>query len=187
MNLVLDVGHVGHEADLQPAPGQVTAQRVPDDVGTAVAEVGTARDRRPAQVHREPPPVAGLQSGDIARRRVQESQHSKYGSWIMSDNMSIAAGPDEQGARGAPERPVLTGLETKWSAIWSSTGTYHFDPAAPRERVYAIDTPPPTVSGSLHVGHVFSFTHTDTIARYRRMCGRSVWYPMGWDDNGAAH
>ena len=102
----------------------------------------------------------------------------------MSDNMSIAAGPDEQGARGAPERPVLTGLETKWSAIWSSTGTYHFDPAAPRERVYAIDTPPPTVSGSLHVGHVFSFTHTDTIARYRRMCGRSVWYPMGWDDNG---
>ena len=98
--------------------------------------------------------------------------------------MSIAAGPDEQGARGAPERPVLTGLETKWSAIWSSTGTYHFDPAAPRERVYAIDTPPPTVSGSLHVGHVFSFTHTDTIARYRRMCGRSVWYPMGWDDNG---
>ncbi len=79
---------------------------------------------------------------------------------------------------------MLTGLETKWSAIWSSTGTYHFDPAAPRERVYAIDTPPPTVSGSLHVGHVFSFTHTDTIARYRRMCGRSVWYPMGWDDNG---
>ena len=99
----------------------------------------------------------------------------------MSDKMSITAGPREH---GAPERPVLEGLETKWSAIWASTGTYHFDPAAPRERVYAIDTPPPTVSGSLHVGHVFSFTHTDTIARYRRMCGRSVWYPMGWDDNG---
>jgi valyl-tRNA synthetase len=102
----------------------------------------------------------------------------------MSDKMSITAGPGEQGAAGAPERPGLAGLETKWSAIWSSVGTYHFDPAAPREQVYAIDTPPPTVSGSLHVGHVFSFTHTDTIARYRRMCGRSVWYPMGWDDNG---
>ena len=85
---------------------------------------------------------------------------------------------------GAPERPSLAGLETKWSTVWSSAGTYHFDPAAPRERVYSIDTPPPTVSGSLHVGHVFSFTHTDTIARYKRMCGRSVWYPMGWDDNG---
>ena len=98
--------------------------------------------------------------------------------------MSITAGPGEQRAAGAPERPGLAGLETKWSAIWSSAGTYHFNSAAPREQVYAIDTPPPTVSGSLHVGHVFSFTHTDTIARYRRMCGRSVWYPMGWDDNG---
>ncbi len=98
--------------------------------------------------------------------------------------MSITAGPGERGAAGAPERPGLAGLETKWSAIWATTGTYHFDPAAPREQVYSIDTPPPTVSGSLHVGHVFSFTHTDTIARYKRMCGRSVWYPMGWDDNG---
>ena len=98
--------------------------------------------------------------------------------------MSIAAGPDEQGPVGRRSVRCLQVSRRNWSAIWSSTGTYHFDPAAPRERVYAIDTPPPTVSGSLHVGHVFSFTHTDTIARYRRMCGRSVWYPMGWDDNG---
>jgi valyl-tRNA synthetase len=83
-----------------------------------------------------------------------------------------------------PEKPVLDGLETKWKAAWESAGVYRFDRSAPRERVYAIDTPPPTVSGSLHVGHVFSYTHTDIIARYKRMRGRAVFYPMGWDDNG---
>jgi valyl-tRNA synthetase len=83
-----------------------------------------------------------------------------------------------------PERPSLEGLEAKWSAAWERDGVYRFDRSAPRERVFAIDTPPPTVSGSLHVGHVFSYTHTDTIARYQRMRGREVFYPMGWDDNG---
>ena len=83
-----------------------------------------------------------------------------------------------------PERPTLEGLEAKWSAAWEEQGIYRFDRAAPRERIFAIDTPPPTVSGSLHVGHVFSYTHTDTLARYHRMRGREVFYPMGWDDNG---
>jgi len=83
-----------------------------------------------------------------------------------------------------PERPSLEGLEAKWGELWEREGIYSFDPSAPRERIYSIDTPPPTVSGSLHVGHVFSFTHTDTIARYQRMCGKEVFYPMGWDDNG---
>src|SRR5271166_4479788 len=83
-----------------------------------------------------------------------------------------------------PERPSLEGLEAKWSAVWEREGVYRFDRAAPRERIFAIDTPPPTVSGSLHVGHVFSFTHTDTVARFQRMRGREVFYPMGWDDNG---
>ncbi len=83
-----------------------------------------------------------------------------------------------------PERPSLEGLEAKWAARWEEAGTYRFDRFAPREAVFAIDTPPPTVSGSLHVGHVFSYTHTDCVARYRRMRGDEVFYPMGWDDNG---
>jgi valyl-tRNA synthetase len=83
-----------------------------------------------------------------------------------------------------PERPSLDGLEARWGARWEADGTYRFDPARPREDVYAIDFPPLTVSGSLHVGHVFSFSHTDVLARFQRMRGRSVFYPVGWDDNG---
>ena len=83
-----------------------------------------------------------------------------------------------------PDRPTVDGLEQTWAAAWAEQGTYSFDRTAPRERVFSIDTPPPTVSGSLHVGHVFSYTHTDCIARYKRMQGFSVFYPMGWDDNG---
>jgi valyl-tRNA synthetase len=83
-----------------------------------------------------------------------------------------------------PERPTLDGIEDRWAAQWNADGTYAFDRTAPRDRVFSIDTPPPTVSGSLHIGHVFSYTHTDTIARYQRMAGRAVFYPMGWDDNG---
>src|SRR5882724_6139922 len=83
-----------------------------------------------------------------------------------------------------PEKPALEGLEAKWIARWNASGVYRFDRSRPRADVFSIDTPPPTVSGSLHVGHVFSYTHTDTIARFKRMQGREVFYPMGWDDNG---
>ncbi len=83
-----------------------------------------------------------------------------------------------------PEKPDLAGLEDKWDAVWDETGIYHFDASKSRDEVFSIDTPPPTVSGSLHVGHVFSYTHTDTVARYQRMAGKEVFYPMGWDDNG---
>lgn len=83
-----------------------------------------------------------------------------------------------------PEKPSVEGLEKRWSEVWQAEGTYAFDRSRTRAEVYSIDTPPPTVSGSLHVGHVFSYTHTDTIARYQRMRGAEVFYPMGWDDNG---
>lgn len=83
-----------------------------------------------------------------------------------------------------PDKPSLDGIEQRWSRWWEENGTYRFDRTKTRPEVYSIDTPPPTVSGSLHVGHVFSYTHTDCMARYKRMRGFEVFYPMGWDDNG---
>jgi valyl-tRNA synthetase len=83
-----------------------------------------------------------------------------------------------------PEKPALEGLEQKWTERWEAEALFRFDRSRPRGEVFAIDTPPPTVSGSLHVGHVFSYTHTDVVARFQRMRGKAVFYPMGWDDNG---
>ncbi len=83
-----------------------------------------------------------------------------------------------------PERPGLEGIEDKWSARWQQDGTYSFDRSKSRAEIYAIDTPPPTVSGTLHFGSVCSYTQCDIIARYQRMRGKEVFYPMGWDDNG---
>jgi valyl-tRNA synthetase len=85
---------------------------------------------------------------------------------------------------GVPEKPSLENVEPKWIEAWNQNATYSFDRSATRDKVFSIDTPPPTVSGSLHMGHVFSYTHTDTVARFWRMRGKSVFYPMGWDDNG---
>ncbi|MSX55156.1 MAG: class I tRNA ligase family protein, partial [Actinobacteria bacterium] len=85
-----------------------------------------------------------------------------------------------------PDKPSLDGIEDRWMQQWEADATYRFDRTATRDGVFAIDTPPPTVSGSLHIGHVFSYTHTDTIARFQRMTGKAVFYPIGWDDNGLA-
>src|SRR5829696_497831 len=85
-----------------------------------------------------------------------------------------------------PEKPTLDGLEARWSERWEAEGAYRFDRTKTREAIYSVDTPPPTVSGSLHVGNAFGYAQTDSIVRYRRMRGNEVFYPMGWDDNGLA-
>jgi valyl-tRNA synthetase len=86
--------------------------------------------------------------------------------------------------RTVPDRPSLDGLEAKWDAVWQQQSIYRFDRSKARDQVYAIDTPPPTVSGQLHLGTVFGYIQVDAIARFQRMRGREVFYPMGWDDNG---
>ncbi|MEN9504803.1 MAG: hypothetical protein RI958_729 [Actinomycetota bacterium] len=85
-----------------------------------------------------------------------------------------------------PDKPSLDGIEADLMQRWEDEGVYRFSRSADRQQVFAIDTPPPTVSGSLHIGHVFSYTHTDTVARFHRMRGDAVFYPIGWDDNGLA-
>src|SRR5664279_2119116 len=88
----------------------------------------------------------------------------------MTENPQASAPEATTAARAVvvPDKPALEGLEATWAERWKVDGTYTFDRTQPRENVYSIDTPPPTVSGSLHVGHVFSFTQTDTIARFQR-------------------
>ncbi len=103
--------------------------------------------------------------------------------------------PAGSNAGHIPDKPALEGLEAKWGTAWEADGTYRFDRAAALldakntaaeagTGIFSIDTPPPTASGSLHIGHVFSYTHMDLIARYQRMQGKHIFYPMGWDDNG---
>ncbi|MDM7832656.1 valine--tRNA ligase [Cellulomonas edaphi] len=103
----------------------------------------------------------------------------------MTDLNSTSPAPSPAAGTGqVPDKVSLDGVEERWDAAWAAQDLYAFDRSKTREQVYSIDTPPPTVSGSLHVGHVFSYTHTDVVARYRRMQGAEVFYPMGWDDNG---
>ena len=87
-----------------------------------------------------------------------------------------------------PEKPALEGLEDKWAPVWENEGTYRFDRQKAltdgSDCVFSVDTPPPTASGSLHIGHVFSYTHMDLVTRFQRMRGKDIFYPMGWDDNG---
>ena len=86
-----------------------------------------------------------------------------------------------------PDKPTLDGIEARWAERWEADGIYRFDRTAPTARdVFSIDTPPPTVSGSIHMGTVFGYTQTDALARYQRMAGKAVFFPIGWDDNGLA-
>ena len=83
-----------------------------------------------------------------------------------------------------PKKYKPAETEKKWQDFWQAHKIYKWDEAQPRENNFVIDTPPPTVSGMLHMGHVFSYTQTDFIARFQRMRGKNVYYPMGFDDNG---
>ena len=77
--------------------------------------------------------------------------------------------PSTPRAARTPDRPTIDGLEDTWAQVWREEGTYTFDRTATREQVFSIDTPPPTASGSLHMGHVFSYTQAEVVARYQRM------------------
>jgi valyl-tRNA synthetase len=83
-----------------------------------------------------------------------------------------------------PDKYDHKSAEQRWIKAWSEANAYKWDPSRPREETFVVDTPPPTVSGSLHLGHVFSYTQTDVLVRYNRMRGKNISYPMGWDDNG---
>ncbi|HZA20206.1 MAG TPA: valine--tRNA ligase, partial [Actinomycetota bacterium] len=82
------------------------------------------------------------------------------------------------------KRDDLREIEERWRAFWLDDGVYRYDPSRGREETFVVDTPPPTVSGTLHIGSVYSYTHTDLMVRYKRMRGFNIFYPMGWDDNG---
>ena len=83
-----------------------------------------------------------------------------------------------------PNKYKFNESEKKWQAFWHASGIYLWNKDEPREKTYIVDTPPPTVSGQLHIGHVYSYTHADFIVRYQRMKGMNIFYPMGFDDNG---
>jgi valyl-tRNA synthetase len=148
-----------------------------------MAEMGLTVHGEAAHVHGHLPGIPETEWRHLAGGGVVELQHAGYGNPIMSTDATGSTN-GKAPPSGIPEKPGLEGLEATWSARWEEAGTYAFDRTADRAQVFSIDTPPPTVSGSLHIGHVFSYTHTDAVARFRRMRGRAVFYPMGWDDNG---
>jgi len=97
---------------------------------------------------------------------------SKYFSYFISgDSMALDK-------RYEPKES-----EPKWQKFWEDEGVYKFNPDSDAD-VYSVDTPPPTVSGKMHLGHAFSYNQQDFIVRYKRMCGFNVFYPFGTDDNG---
>ena len=184
-DLVLDVGDVGDEPDVEPAPREVAPQDVVLQRRPAVAEVRRAVHGRAAQVDRHRardraapargPPWWRCRTG-AARRPTLRAPPRRPAD--------VPLYPCPVGA--IPEKPTLDGIEARWSERWEADGIYRFDRTAERADVFSIDTPPPTVSGSIHMGTVFGYTQTDAIARYQRMAGKSVFYPIGWDDNGLA-
>jgi len=90
--------------------------------------------------------------------------------------------PAEQNALDGEYDPST--VEPEWQDQWVTDETYAYDGDA--DTRYTIDTPPPTVSGNLHMGHLYQFTLQDFVARYRRMSEGTVFFPFGYDDNGIA-
>ncbi|CAI7657385.1 unnamed protein product, partial [Penicillium discolor] len=156
---------------------------------TEVGETGTGgRGRRRCHA-----PILPASEGPTAAPRRRPRRVERPAHWAAPPTLRHAhtvphTSLEETSMSAIPDKPALEGLEAKWDAAWAEQGTYLFDRLRAaelgREGVYSIDTPPPTASGSLHIGHVFSYTHTDVKARYERMRGKTVFYPMGWDDNG---
>ena len=187
--LSLRVRLCGLEGSLGVHPGSRRSPGPRLNIGVQARRLRDRPLRGPARPRR-----AACETTASADRPIRSRPcHRRGESELESRQRTGALGAPRRGLRRGcellaraevPERPTLEGLEEKWSAVWERDGCYRFDRTAPREQVFAIDTPPPTVSGSLHVGHVFSYTHTDVIARYQRMRGMAVFYPMGWDDNG---
>lgn len=103
--------------------------------------------------------------------------------------MSKSQSPGERPVRSIDPKSLskhfeAVDVEQRWDRTWQESGVYHYDADRPRNETFVVDTPPPTASGSLHIGHVFSYTQADVVVRYKRMTGMNIFYPMGWDDNG---
>ncbi len=182
-DVVVDVGDVRDVANLEPRPLEVPADHVEHEREAAVAEVGRPVDRRTTHVHRHLARLAECELADGTRGGVVEADHGLITTGNGSGRPGghpVAFLHHDCSREAVARRP--RGEVAR--AVWEADGTYRFDRTKTRDEIFSIDTPPPTVSGALHSGHVCSYTHTDLIARYQRMRGKEVFYPMGWDDNG---
>ena len=131
-------------------------------------------------------PVQSQQLRDSRESRSSAASRFAHRLARMATGISDELGRGPGLAARVPDKPTLEGIDERWANSWETGGTYRFDRSRTRAEVFSIDTPPPTVSGSLHMGSAFGYVQTDAIARFQRMRGREVFYPMGWDDNGLA-